>query len=66
MIVYADLLPLSIHSHIQGPIFAEGEASLCQIHLHGGAASIQQDSINAPWLYVHVRQHDFELAESSK
>lgn len=51
----ANLLPLSIHSHIQGPILAEGESSFCQIHLHGGAASIKEDSVNAAWLYVHVR-----------
>lgn len=62
----AYLLPLSIHSHIQGPVFADGEASLRLIHLHGGAAGIQQDSINAAWLNVHVRQQGFKLAESAK
>lgn len=60
------MLPLSIHSHIQWPILAEGESSFCLIHLHGGAASIQEDSINAAWPYVHVRQQDFKLAESAK
>lgn len=66
LLYVANLLPLSIHSHIQGPVFAEGEASLRLIHLHGGTASIQQNSINAAWLNVHVRQQGFKLAKSAK
>lgn len=66
LLYVANLLPLSIHSHIQGPVFAEGEASPRLIHLHGGAAGIQQDSINAAWLNVHVRQQGFKLTESAK
>ena len=66
LLYVANLLPLCIHSHIQGPVLAEGEASLRLIHLHGGAASIQQDSINAAWLNVHVRQQGFKLTESAK
>lgn len=66
LLYVANLLPFSIHSHIQGPILAEWEASLCLIHLHGGASSIQQDSINAAWLNVHVWQQGFKLAESAK
>lgn len=62
----ANLLPLSIHSHIQGPILAEREASHCLIHLHGGTAGVQQNSINAAWLNVHVRQQGLKLAESAK
>ena len=62
----ANLLPVSIHSHIQGPILAEGEASLRLIQLHGGTASVQQDSINAAWLNVHVRQQGFELTEPAE
>lgn len=62
---FTNLLPLSIHSHIQRPILAEGEASLSLIHLHGGTASVQQDSINASWLNVHIRQQGLQLAESA-
>lgn len=62
----SNLLPVSIHSHIQWSIFAQGEASFCLIHLHGGTASIQQDSINAAWLNVHVWQQVFKLTEPAK
>ncbi|KAG7235185.1 hypothetical protein INR49_003096 [Caranx melampygus] len=47
--------PLDVMSLLTaGSVFADGEASLRLIHLHGGAASIQQDSINAAWLNVHI------------
>lgn len=61
-----NFVPVSIHSHVQGPVLAEGEASLRLVHLHGGAASIQQDSINAAWLNVHAGQQGFKLTESAK
>lgn len=59
-------LPLSIHSHVQGPVLAEGEASLRLVQLHGGTASIQQDGINAAWLNVRVRQQGVELTEPAE
>lgn len=59
-------LPVSIHSHVQGPVLAEGEASLRLIQLNGGAASVQQDGINAAWLNVHVRQQGFKLTEPAE
>lgn len=63
---FTNLLPLSIHSHIQRPILAEGEASFSLIHLHWGTASIQQNSINAAWPNIHIRQQGLQLAESAK
>lgn len=64
--ILQNLLPLSIHPHVQGPVLTEGEASLRLVHLHGGAAGVQQDSVDAAWLNVHVGQQGFKLAESAE
>lgn len=62
----ADVLPLCVHPHVQGPIFAEGEASLCLIHLHGGTASVQQDRINAAWLHLQATRRSFKLTKAAQ
>lgn len=60
------MLPVCIHPHVQGPVLTDGEASVRLVHLHGGAASIQQDGVEAARLDVPVRQQGLELTEPAK
>lgn len=59
-------LPLSVHPHVQGSVLAEGESSMGLIHLHGGAAGVQQDGVHAGRLHVDPRQQRLQLAEPAQ
>lgn len=60
------LLPLSVHPHVQGSVLAEGEPSIALVHLHGGAAGVQQDGVHAARLHVHLRHQRLQLAEAAQ
>lgn len=60
------MAPVSIHSHVQRSVLAEREASVCRVHLHGRAASVQQGGVHAPILQAKPSQQLFQLTEASK
>lgn len=60
------ITPISVHSHVKRPVLAEGKSPFCLVHLHGGAASVQEDSVDAAWLHVQAWQQDLQLAETAQ
>lgn len=64
--VLQSITPVSVHSHIERPVLAEGKSPFCLVHLHGGAASVQEDGVDAAWLHVQVWQQDFQLTETAE
>lgn len=64
--VLQSITPVSVHSHVERAVLAEGKSPFCLVHLHGGAASVQEDSVDAAWLHLQVWQQDFQLAETAE
>lgn len=64
--VLQSITPVSVHSHIKRPVLAEGKSPFCLVHLHGGAASVQEDSVDTAWLHLQVWQQDFQLTETAE
>lgn len=64
--VLQSITPVSVHSHIERPVLAEGKSPFCLIHLHGGAASVQEDGVDTAGLHVQVGQQDFQLTETAE
>lgn len=60
------ILPLPIHPHVKRPILAEGKSSFRLVHLHGRAASVQEDGVDAARLHLQIQQQDVQLAETAE